>query len=69
MKEVYLDTIQKILKDVARSALNTEFNMDADLKGGQWNVWTEEDLERTLAGIRKNVEIASDLLKKTKKED
>jgi hypothetical protein len=67
MKEVYLQSIQKILKDVARMALNTDFNMDVDLGAKQWNKWTEEGLERTLACIRKDVELAEQHLEKAKK--
>lgn len=68
MKTIYLVSIQKILRDMARSAVNTDFNMEVDLSANQWNVWSEKDLERVLAGIRKNVELAEGLLEKVKKE-
>ena len=67
MKTIYLVSIQKILRDMARSAVNTDFNMEVDLSENQWNAWSEKDLERVLAGIRKNVELAEDLLAKVKK--
>lgn len=68
MKTIYLVSIQKILRDMARSAVNTDFNMEVDLSANQWNAWSEKDLERVLAGIRKNVELAEGLLEKVKKE-
>lgn len=66
--EAKLKEVQKILKAIARSAMDAEFNMDVDLSAGQWNSWTASDLERVLTNIGKYVETAKQFLEQTRGE-
>ena len=66
--EQKLKNIQELTKRIARLALTIEHNVDVELKCGQWNSWTEEDVKTNLEIISDDAKVIKQLLTELKKD-
>lgn len=66
--EAKLKKIQDLTKRIARLALTIEHNVDVELKCGQWNSWTEEDVNTSLEIISDDAKDIKQLLTELKKD-
>ena len=66
--EQKLRLIQKLLKAIARSAMNQDFEIDVEVNAGQWNSWTHDGVKSATKNIIRDAAKAFELLEEIKKE-